>query len=369
MKSTSDSDPFLETARRVSHARRLLVIDDQDSFGKIVARSLSARGIEVKAVRTGAEGVAASRTFRPEVILLDWLLKETSGEAVARELRAASQGDQSFILMMSGVKDHEDAARAVRAGADAFLTKDEVYKLLLPAPRGRSRKAERILVLEDDEGSQDYIRFILAPHGYELAVIGDGDLGLQEARRAQPALILLDLGLPGKNGVELLNIMKSDEQLKRVPVIVMTALTDPDRIIESVLNTMLPADAWMRKPFGENELRARVARALSSSPRKDAPDSRNPDLILERGRIRVNVTRRQVWVNGEPRAVRKTRFDLLRILIAYQDGLSNERILAEGWTGSQDPGAIRKAAQRLREDLALSDDALITTDHGYRLVG
>jgi DNA-binding response OmpR family regulator len=366
----SRSDGFLEAARRIQRAKRLLVIDDHDSFRTFVGRALAPRGLEIKGAAGGVEGIEIAKSFRPQVVLLDWILKGASGEAVARQLRTLAF--PTFTLLLSAVMSSCDPDRARQAGADGFMTKNEIYKLIMPGasrPSRQTRPQGPVLIIEDDPGTQEFIRYAAEGRGLELEVASDGLSGLQKARERAPSVIFLDLTLPGINGAEVLKILRADESTKRIPVVVMTALTDSSGVVESLLQN-LPADDFIHKPFAEGELTERIERwanaaAVTPVVQKPAPAGS----VLTRGRVRVDLERRKVFAAGRPRSVPGVRFDLLRLLIAHREPLSTERILAEVWPDSRDPATLKKTVQRLREDLALDGDPIVAVHHGYQLIG
>ncbi|MCR4296659.1 MAG: response regulator transcription factor [Elusimicrobia bacterium] len=350
---------------------RVLVVDDAESFRHLVSRCLEPQGVTVKEAATSEEGLAIARSFKPEVIILDWILKGLSGLHFARHLRKDAAINSIPTIMVSSIKGPTDAERALQAGANVFLTKEQIQAALFSYKRQEARSARgHILVIEDDESSREFIRHVLARQGYELEFAMDGRAGLQAARHARPALILLDLGLPGMNGVEVFKLLRESAETRQVPVLLMTAMEENSRVIESFIETLHPAD-YLHKPFGDEELAARVARILNARPADDdaGPVPAPKDLILERGRIRMDLTTNKVYVQGRPIHLARRRFELLRILLSHRGDVSIERLLAEGRSKAQDPGTVKKTIQRLRNALGLADDPIVTVGHGYKLVG
>lgn len=348
--------------------KRVLVIDDLESFRQLVSRCLTPHGISVKEAATGEDGISIARAFQPDVIILDWVLKEVSGENVARLLRNDSTTKSIPTIMVSSVMDSSDAHRARAAGAHLFLTKDQLQTALVAYGRstvGVHPISRRVLVIEDDEGSQEFIRRSLSGKGCELIFAQSGRNGLQQARLAAPALILLDLGLPDINGVEVFKALRADISTKDIPVLVMTAMADSFGALESLMQMLRPTD-FLHKPFGADEFAARVTRILVSS---DGSSSSRQDLILKRGRIQVNLTRGEVHVDDRRRVLTPQLLILLRILISHQEAIPVERLLSEGWPTNKDPNTVKKTVQRLREALRLTPDPIESVDHGYKLVG
>jgi len=135
---------FCRSPRRLPEGlERVLVIDDQDDFHRLAAKALEPLGVRVKGAFTGADGVAIARVFLPNLIILDWVLKEMSGEDVARNLRLDPATKSIPTIMVSSIMDPGDAQRARAAGAHCFMTKQQFQAILdshrigaAPAPSG-----------------------------------------------------------------------------------------------------------------------------------------------------------------------------------------------------------------------------------------
>jgi len=360
--------------RLPSNVKRVLVIDDRESFRQFVPRCLEPK-VKVRSAASGEEGVSIARAFLPDLILVDWVLREMSGENVVRALREDAATRSIPTVMVSAYIDPNDpreAQRARAAGADLFLTKDRVQQILLSyrqenaAPRTTTG---RVLVIDDDPGTQDFIRHVLAAKNLELDFAADGRKGLALARDVRPAAILLDLMLPVLNGVDVLKLLQADPATRDIPVLLMTNMADNAGVMDSMIQGLRATDC-IHKPFGAEEFAARVARLLAAPPTivtEQEPAAR--DLILRRGRIQINLTRNEVSVEGRPLKLWRSLFTLLRVLISHAEAVSVERLIADGGMEGKSPDAVRKAVQRLRADLKLSGDAIVAVGRGYKLVG
>jgi len=126
-------------------------------------------------------------------------------------------------------------------------------------PRGpeTGRDVERILVIDDDPGVQTAVRRTLEPAGYDIVAAANGADAMDIFREADPALIILDLRLPGKSGQELCREIR--EETASIPIIVLSALSDQ---AERILLLELGADDYITKPFSPRELLTRVRSAI-----------------------------------------------------------------------------------------------------------
>ncbi len=119
----------------------------------------------------------------------------------------------------------------------------------------------RVLIAEDEANIVESLSFILSREGHEVTCVADGDAALAQLRsRTPPELVILDVMLPRRNGFEVLKAVKSDERLKRLPVIVLTAKTQPH---DRELAQEIGVDAYITKPFSNREIVEQVRRLTS----------------------------------------------------------------------------------------------------------
>jgi DNA-binding response OmpR family regulator len=161
---------------------------------------------------------------------------------------------------------------------------------------------KRILVVEDEGKIARLVRDYLEHAGFEVVVAGDGEVALAEARRARPDLVVLDLGLPGRDG---LDVARSLRRTSNVPIVMLTARGDEtDRIV----GLELGADDYVVKPFSPKELVARVRAVLR---RSEAASSGGRSEVLRVADVEVDLPRMRVTVGGRPVELTPTEFQLL----------------------------------------------------------
>jgi two-component system KDP operon response regulator KdpE len=223
----------------------------------------------------------------------------------------------------------------------------------------------RVLVVEDDANIVDLIRSNLLVRGYDVEVSETG-VGIPHLVESyDPAIVLLDLMLPGADGFEICRQVRS---ISSVGLIVISARTgEPDKV--RALN--LGADDYLTKPFGVDELLARMTATLRRSrPVKTAAE----DSEIHLGRVRIDLEAQAVYRDGERIQLTPTEYSLLQVL-AVNPGrlLSYEELLRDVWgrgyEGSRE--YVRVYVGRLRHKLDSPDEpSLIVTEPraGYRLV-
>ncbi|MEZ6018875.1 MAG: response regulator transcription factor, partial [Planctomycetota bacterium] len=156
-------------------------------------------------------------------------------------------------------------------------------------PKGVVMKQATILIIEDDADIVELLQYNLAKEGFKVRVARDGDAGLHEARRYRPDLILLDLMLPGVDGLEVCRRLKRDQELATTPVVMVTAKSEESDVVSGL---EMGADDYLAKPFSPRELLARVRAVLRRGLNaKDHEVSRMefPGVILDKVRHEVTV--------------------------------------------------------------------------------
>ncbi len=177
----------------------------------------------------------------------------------------------------------------------------------------------RVLIVDDERAIR---RFLKASLGSQYAVIeaATGDEALQAATLNQPDLVILDLGLPDMDGVEVTRRLREWTQ---IPIIVISVR---DREEDKIAALDAGADDYLTKPFGIGELMARIRVAI----RRSAQPENNP--IFQLGELVIDMARRSVSVRGEPVTLTPTEYDILRTLVHYSGRvLTHHQLLRQVW--------------------------------------
>jgi DNA-binding response OmpR family regulator len=185
----------------------------------------------------------------------------------------------------------------------------------------------QILVIEDEPGIVDFLQRGLEAQGFEVISALDGDSGLDRALGEQVDLIVLDMMLPGRSGLEVLEHVRASKPA--LPVIVLTALNEVDHRVAG-----LDAGAvdYLSKPFSLSELAARIRAQLRMA-------SQMPQTTLAGGGVEVDLLKREVRRDGQPVRLSTTEFELLVYLMQNRGHvLRREQILRAVWGYEYDPG-------------------------------
>jgi two-component system alkaline phosphatase synthesis response regulator PhoP len=168
---------------------------------------------------------------------------------------------------------------------------------------------QRILVVDDDAQIVRLIRSYLEEAGFAVLTAGDGDSAMHAIRRERPDLIVLDILLPGMNGLDITRTIREDKNLFAIPVLLLTArVEDGDRI----LGLELGADDYLTKPFNPREVVARVRAILRRAGREPGPAH-----VLESGPLRMDLDRHALTAAGTPVELTPAEYSILRALMEY----------------------------------------------------
>ncbi len=185
----------------------------------------------------------------------------------------------------------------------------------------------KILVVDDEVMLVNTIRAYLEKEGYIVRTALDGPAAVREARAFQPDLVVLDIMLPGLDGLEVLRQLRQearDPQLRDVYVIMLTAKAEET---DKIVGLTMGADDYMTKPFSPRELVARVKAALR---RISGPGTVKTDLVFKR--LRVDVDARLAWREEQPLDLTPIEFDLLHVLVRNSGrALSREQLIEQVW--------------------------------------
>ena len=181
----------------------------------------------------------------------------------------------------------------------------------------------KILIIDDEQSILNLVTAYLRKEGYETHTASDGPSGLKAARTIKPDLVVLDIMLPGMDGIELLTQLRRESN---VYVIMLTAKTEE---IGKVIGLSVGADDYLTKPFSPRELIARIKAALRRM-RIGTATSQSDVMVFKH--LRIDPGSRQVWMDDELVELTSTEFDLLHTLAEhYRLVLSREQLLEKVW--------------------------------------
>ncbi len=223
---------------------------------------------------------------------------------------------------------------------------------------------ETILAIEDEKDVLKLLQYNLEKEGYTVLSAENGEKGLELARAKKPALILLDVMLPGIDGLEVCRLLKADRETRSIPVFMLTAKGSD---IDQVVGLELGASDYLPKPFGVKVLLARIKNLLKAklvAPAEDAVVQRG-DFVLDRERMRF-------MLKGKLVALTKTEFRILGVLMEREDIVfTRENLVSSVWGSGvivSEP-ALNMQIKSLRAKLGKYRDCIETVrGSGYRFI-
>ncbi len=217
----------------------------------------------------------------------------------------------------------------------------------------------RILIVEDDPSLASGLSRILEAEGYAVDIASRGEQAIEAARQERFDLVILDIGLPGIDGFEVLRRLRGGES--RMPVLVLTAR---DAVGDRVHGLDLGADDYMAKPFAMPELAARVRALIRRSQAQTGPRITHGPLVLD-------TVARRAYLEGEPLELAAREWAVLEVLLGKVEKIvSKESIIqaVAGWDEELSPNAIEVYISRLRSKLERSGIHIRTVrGFGYML--
>ena len=223
---------------------------------------------------------------------------------------------------------------------------------------------KRILLIEDDPDIALSIKYNLEKEGaFQVTVLRDGESGLRHVLERPPDLLLLDLNLPGMDGLDICRRLRSQRETSALPIIMLTARVDET---DKVSGLELGADDYITKPFSVKEVVARV-RAVLRRAERPADES---EATFTRGSITVDRGARRVTASGQDVQLTRKEFDLLVALMDSRDRvLTRSHLLDRVW-GYDHPGETRTVdvhVRKLRQKLGEAQEHIETVvGVGYR---
>ena len=222
---------------------------------------------------------------------------------------------------------------------------------------------KKILLVDDEEDILNLVKYNLEREGYRVEAVMTGEQAVRSARESNPDLILLDLMLPGMDGLDVCRILKNDKGTGSIPIVMLTAKGEDSDIVTGL---ELGADDYVTKPFSPRILVARVKAVLRRESRTE--EGKSP--LLKIGELEIDSARHRVTVNGEKTELTATEFDILYYLARRPGWVFTRSQIINGVKGDDYPVTDRSVDVQilnLRKKLGDAGDYVETVRGvGYR---
>jgi two-component system alkaline phosphatase synthesis response regulator PhoP len=222
--------------------------------------------------------------------------------------------------------------------------------------------ALRIVIIEDEPDIASLIKLYLEKAGYRVTHFSDGAKGYADIKRNRPDLLVLDLMLPGMDGLEICKKVRANDETASLPILMLTAKGEE---VDKVLGLELGADDYLTKPFSPRELVARVKALL----RRTQPVETNS--VLKYGSLTLDPVRHEVRINEKEVSLTSKEFGLLEVLLKHRGRVQTRDALLNHVWGYDYFGTTRTVdvhIGRIREKIPLLADAIVTVKSlGYKI--
>ena len=211
----------------------------------------------------------------------------------------------------------------------------------------------KILIVEDEANIRQLVRYNLEKEGFQVMEAADGLQGLRTAQKEKPDLVLLDLMLPGMDGLEVCRTLKGAPATSALPIIMLTAKAEE---VDKIIGLELGADDYMTKPFSPRELTARIKAVLRRSQKETALPGE-----LQVGRLRFNFSRYEVSMGGVKLELTPKEYELIKMLATNLGKVfTREQLLEKVWGYEYfgDTRTVDTHIKRIRQKLGVKDDSL-----------
>ena len=224
--------------------------------------------------------------------------------------------------------------------------------------------SDTILAVDDEVHILELISFNLKAAGYHVVTALTGEEALKRCEVERPSLVLLDIMLPGIDGLEVCRRLKGDRMTNNIPIIMLTARGDE---VDKILGLELGADDYITKPFSVRELAARVKSLL----RRVAPQQESEPQTLRSGDIMIDITNYEAFKGGEKLSLTLKEFELLKVLVLSRGKVLTRDFLLDRIWGYEYYGETRTVDVHIRHlRQKLGEEPYIETVRGvgYRFV-
>ena len=281
---------------------RVLIVDDDKLNVKFMSAKLQAYQFDTIVAYGGTEGIEKCHVFRPDLIILDVMMPDLDGYTVTRRLKRDPETAHIPIILLTALTGEDDRITGLEAGADEFLSKpvntpeliariksmlrlkqyreqlqirnqsqSEISapkKEVIPQPATGIKP--RIMLVEDDPRDRRLIHEYLSPIPCDIVEAENGLDAVDLAQKEKPDLILLDIVLPGMNGYEICQHLKTLDSIKHTQIVMITCLDDLDSKVKGV---ELGADDFLVKPINRREFEVRINALLKKKECLDQLES------------------------------------------------------------------------------------------------
>lgn len=277
----------------------ILVVEDSLTQARQLEKLLMPLGYRIETANNGKDALETIKNEKPLIVIGDILMPEMDGYALCQIIKAEEKLKDVPVVLLTQLSDPKEIVRGLECGADDFIIKPYNEELLLTRiksvislklKRAPERRQALILVVEDSPTQAEQLKFLLEENGYAVTTASNGKQALASARKLRPTIIISDVLMPVMDGYELAYELKHDDELRGIPIILITSLMDRKEILR---RASVVADGFFTKPYDDQYLLTKVE-SLISSERLNEEKDQALEVTFAGERYVINSGRRQI---------------------------------------------------------------------------
>lgn len=239
----------------------VLVVDDDRSLTSLISLKLTQRNFGVMTAHNGTEALTAVRERGPDLIILDINMPGPSGHDVLRLLKQDPELAAIPVLMLTASGKQHDVVGALHAGAMDYIIKPiDINDLVTRVEKLRRNLSRTILVADNDQLILTLLNHKFLSRGLNVVLADNGNNAVAEAHKHKPDLIILDLKMPGLDGLEVIRQLRGDAETRDIPVMILSASKNPADIEAA---KQAGAIDYLTKPFVADTILSRCMKILN----------------------------------------------------------------------------------------------------------
>lgn len=248
--------------------KKILIIEDDSVLRDTLQKKLNLEGYNALTAEDGEIGLKKIKQASPDLVLLDILMPEKNGMEVLEQIKKDEKLKRIPVIMISNSGQSVEIKKVLELGAVDYLIKanfdpDEVVAKVRKVFGSKEIRGPKILIVEDDKFLRDLIERKLAQTSYQVITATDGEEGLKMIQEQKPALVLLDILLPSMSGWEVLEKMKTNSEMSKIPVLILSNLGEKEDVEKGL---KMGADDYIIKAhFTPNEIIEKVEKCLNKN--------------------------------------------------------------------------------------------------------
>jgi len=278
----------------------ILIVEDSKTQAKQLDAILKQLGYRIVITNSAREALFILKEQKPVIIISDILMPDIDGYQFCKLLKSDDKLKDIAVILLTQLSDPREIVKGLACGADDFIVKpyNEEFllarihaTLALKTKQDTASKLATILVVEDSPTQAEQLKYLLEEKGYAVMVAANGKEGFAVAKKFRPTIIISDIVMPVMDGYELAEKIKKDKDVKNIPIIFVTALTDRK---DASRKAFVVADGYFTKPYDDKYLISKIEALLTASRQEEGVETKELEVKFAGERYVITSGRRQI---------------------------------------------------------------------------